>query len=97
MDGLAMEALEARFASAPAEKIAALRALNLIWEKQRVFWRLTAERQWISQSQLFHIVGRIDEAGTNDRWLASPAAALRRLPCWHGLRSGTIRRRRRAV
>lgn len=51
---------------------APLLALNLIFEKQRVFWRLAQRRDWISHQQLFFIVAKVDESGRMvGAWLKS--------------------------
>ncbi len=67
LDGFTMDALErcleARYATAARERVAALSALNLLLEKLRTFWRITAERGWISAGQLFFVAGKIDEIG----------------------------------
>lgn len=55
-------AIEAIYASAAA-KAAPLRQINLTLEKLRVFWRLIAERGWISQQQLRFVTGQLDEIG----------------------------------
>lgn len=66
LDGLMLEALErcieAAYSAKP-EKLRALTSLNLLLEKLRVLWRLVHERGWISQQQLFYVIGQIDEAG----------------------------------
>jgi len=55
-------ALEAAYAK-PREKAECLRALNLLFEKLRVFWRLAERRHWITQPQLFFIISKVDGAG----------------------------------
>ena len=58
--------------SQKSEKVRLLTRLNLCFEKLRVFWRIIHERGWISRQQLFHVVGRIDEAGRmTGGWLKS--------------------------
>ena len=54
--------LEAIYAAPPA-KAAPLRRVNLNLEKLRVFWRLIADRGWISQQQLLFVSQRLDEIG----------------------------------
>lgn len=75
LDDLAIEAVERALEAiyAPgAEKAGPLRALNLLFEKLRVFWRLAQRRGWISQPQLFFIAGKVDEAGhMAGAWLKS--------------------------
>jgi len=46
-----------------AAKPPLLEELNLLLEQLRVLWRLVHEQRWISQQQLLHVIGRIDEAG----------------------------------
>jgi hypothetical protein len=55
-------ALEAMYSS-PAAKTRPLKQANITIEKLRVFWRLIAERGWISQQQLRFVVARLDEIG----------------------------------
>jgi hypothetical protein len=76
------DAIEAIYAPPPA-KVAPLRRLNLTLEKLRVFWRLIAERGWISQQQLRFVTGQLDEIGRMiGGWLKSletrrsPASSL---------------------
>ncbi|MGH8021749.1 MAG: four helix bundle protein [Opitutaceae bacterium] len=58
--------------SARPKKAPLLAELNLVLEELRVLWRLVHDRRWISQQQLFHIIGRLDEAGRmTGGWLAS--------------------------
>lgn len=40
-----------------------LTELNLLLEQLRVLWRLVHEQRWISQQQLLHVNGRLDEIG----------------------------------
>lgn len=75
MDDMAIDAVERALEAiyAPtAGKTAPLLALNLIFEKQRVFWRLAQRRDWISHQQLFFIVAKVDETGRMvGAWLKS--------------------------
>ena len=58
-------ALDAAFL--PVREIGAkketLHELNLLLEKLRVLWRIVHERKFISQQQLFFVIGKIDEIG----------------------------------
>ena len=45
------------------KKAPLLEELNLLLEQLRVLWRLVHGQRWISQQQLLHVIGRIDEAG----------------------------------
>lgn len=76
--------IEAIYAPAPA-KSAPLQRINLTLEKLRVFWRLIAERGWISQQQLRFVAGQLDEIGRMiGGWLKSLEARRRGCP---GLRN----------
>jgi hypothetical protein len=75
LDGFTLDALErcieAIYSSAPAKK-APLTALNLLLEKMRVLWRITHGKGWLSQQQLFFVIGKIDEIGRMvGGWLAT--------------------------
>ena len=37
--------------------------LNLLLEKLRVFWRITHQREWLSQQQVFFVIRKVDEIG----------------------------------
>ncbi|MBM3855735.1 MAG: four helix bundle protein [Verrucomicrobia bacterium] len=66
LDGATLEALllAVRARYAPAErKRGHLENLNVKLEELRVLWRFVQARRWISQQQLLHVNGRIDEAG----------------------------------
>ncbi len=67
MDNLSLDALSAtvRALRSPAgsARQTALRELDLLLEQLRVLWRLVAQRRWISQQQLLHVQGRLEEAG----------------------------------
>ncbi len=79
LDELAIEAVERTLEAiygTGSEKAPPLRTLNLLFEKQRVFWRLTERRGWINQKQLFFIAGKVDEAGRMaGAWLKGPRPA----------------------
>jgi hypothetical protein len=49
--------------SPPEGKPLFLQDLNLQLELLRVLWRVVHDQGWISQQQLVHVIGRIDEAG----------------------------------
>lgn len=66
LDGLTLDALllvTRALWSPPAAKRPLLGELNLQLELLRVLWRLAHDQRWISQQQLIHVMGRIDEAG----------------------------------
>jgi hypothetical protein len=66
LDGLTLDALllvTRALWSPPAAKRLLLGELNLQLELLRVLWRLAHDQRWISQQQLIHVMGRIDEAG----------------------------------
>lgn len=66
IDGITLDSLlmvtRAIWAS-PRMKEAVLEELNLQLELLRVLWRVVHEQAWISQQQLLHVIGCIDEAG----------------------------------
>jgi len=67
LDNLTLDALQsvvkAVFASEARCKQEFLSELMLILEQVQVLWRLVHDRHWISQQQLLHISGKLDEAG----------------------------------
>ncbi len=67
LDNLALDALQeavkAIYSGDPKRKVECLDALLLALEQMRVLWRLAQDRRWLSQQQLLHINGRLDEAG----------------------------------
>ena len=67
LDNLTLDALQsvvkAVFASEARRKQEFLSELMLILEQVQVLWRLVHDRHWISQQQLLHISGKLDEAG----------------------------------
>ncbi len=79
LDNLTLDALllvtRAVFAARP-HKSALLHELNLLLEQLRVLWRLVHDRHWISQQQLLHVNGRLDEIGRmTGGWLKQVSAA----------------------
>jgi len=66
MDNLTLDALllavRAIYA-ARVKKPPLLEEINLQLEQLRVLWRLVHDQRWISQQQLLHVIGRIDEIG----------------------------------
>jgi len=67
LDNLSLDALmlavKAIFERDRLRKQGHLRDLDLVLEQLRVLWRLVQDRRWISQQQLLHVNGRIDEIG----------------------------------
>ena len=67
LDNLALDALQnvvkAIFTGDAPRKQEHLGDLILGLEQSRVLWRLAQDRGWISQQQLLHITGKLDEAG----------------------------------
>jgi hypothetical protein len=67
LDNLALDALQsvvkAIFASEARRKQEFLGDLMLCLEQLQVLWRLVHDRRWISQQQLLHISGKLDESG----------------------------------
>jgi len=67
MDNVTLDAVQAavRALRAPAGKarLEGQQALELCLEQLRVLWRLVHRRSWISQQQLLHVQGRLEEAG----------------------------------
>jgi hypothetical protein len=61
LDGL-MFVVEALFTKGEARR-QRLSSLNLCIEKLRVLWRLVQARGWVSQQQLLHVNGLLDEIG----------------------------------
>lgn len=77
LDSLTLDALEhtitARYdaRARPNE----LRALNLLLEKLRVFWRIIHARRWISAQQLLFAGRKLDEIGRMaGAWMKSAEA-----------------------
>ena len=67
LDNLALDALQsvvqAIFTGDAGRKQEHLGDLILGLEQSQVLWRLIQDRRWISQQQLLHITGQLDEAG----------------------------------
>jgi len=67
VDNLTLDSLQqaVRALRSPAGKGRqdALHELDLCLEQLRVLWRLVAQRGWISQQQLLHVQGWLEEAG----------------------------------
>jgi hypothetical protein len=67
LDNLALDALQntvkAIYSGEAKVKQECLSAVVLCLEQSAVLWRLAQERRWLSQQQLVHITGRLDEAG----------------------------------
>ena len=67
LDNLSLDALQsvvkAIFASEAGRKQEFLGDLILSLEQAQALWRLVHERRWISQQQLLHLSGKLDEAG----------------------------------
>jgi hypothetical protein len=67
LDNLALDALQsvvkAIFTGDARQKQEHLGELILSVEQSRVLWRLAQDRRWISQQQLLHVSGKLDEAG----------------------------------
>jgi len=67
LDNLTLDALQsvvkAIFASEARQKQEFLGELILSLEQAQVLWRLAHDRRWISQQQLLHISGKLDESG----------------------------------
>ncbi len=55
--------MKAIFSGEPRVKQEALSGVMLCLEQSAVLWRLAQDRRWISQQQLVHVAGRLDEAG----------------------------------
>lgn len=83
-DRLTLDCLEFTIEAiyAPASvKATPLRKINVTLEKLRVFWRLIAERGWISQQQLRFVAGQLDEVGRMiGGWLKSLETRRQRSP-----------------
>lgn len=66
LDNLTLDAMmvvtRAVFAS-PTNRRPLLQELNLLLEQLRVLWCLVEKRGWVSEGQLLHVNGRIDEIG----------------------------------
>lgn len=67
IDNLTLDALQSAvkaLRSQPGKlRLEAQQALDLCLEQLRVLWRLVHRRSWISQQQLLHVQGRLEEAG----------------------------------
>jgi hypothetical protein len=67
LDNLSLDALQsvvkAVFTSEARRKQELLSEVMLVLEQVQVLWRLVHDRRWISQQQLLHISGKLDEAG----------------------------------
>ena len=67
LDNLALDALQsvvqAIFTGDAGRKQEQLDDMILGLEQSQVLWRLAQDRRWISQQQLLHIAGKLDEAG----------------------------------